>query len=156
VAELAQRPARQIIGDGHIIFSMPESTHWIAIVDDDPSVLKALRRSLRVRGFQAKTHGSAREFLASLSDGLPDCLIVDIQMPEMTGLELHLYLTRKGICIPTIVITAHGDPVVRERAESAGVIAILSKPLNSASLFAAIDAATAKYSRNGRWHSGCT
>jgi FixJ family two-component response regulator len=120
---------------------MPESAHWIAVVDDDPSVLKALRRSLRIRGIQAKTHGSAQEFLASLPDGLPECLIVDIQMPEMTGLELHLYLTRRGIRIPTIIITAHGDPVVRERAESAGVIAILSKPLEKGSLFAAIDAA---------------
>jgi FixJ family two-component response regulator len=120
---------------------MPEQTRRIAVVDDDPSVLKALRRSLRVHGFQAKTHGSAREFLASLPDGLPECLIVDIQMPEMTGLELHLDLTRRGILIPTIIITAHGDPLVRDRAESAGVIAFLSKPLEQGSLFAAIDAA---------------
>jgi FixJ family two-component response regulator len=120
---------------------MPESSSWIAIVDDDPSVLKALCRSLRFRGFQAKTYGSAREFLASLPNGLPQCLVVDIQMPEMSGLELHLYLTRRGIRIPTIIITAHGDPVVRERAESAGIIAMLSKPLQKVSLFAAIDAA---------------
>jgi FixJ family two-component response regulator len=120
---------------------MPESARWIAIVDDDPSVLKALCRSLRIRGFQAKTHGSAQEFLASLPDGLPECLIVDIQMPEMTGLELHLHLTRSGIRIPTIMISAHGDPVVRERVESAGVIAMLSKPLQKILLFEAIDAA---------------
>jgi FixJ family two-component response regulator len=129
---------------------MPEPTRWIAVVDDDASVLKALRRSLRIRGFQAKTHGSAQEFLASLADGLPECLIVDIQMPEMTGLELHLYLTRKGIRIPTIIITAHGDSVVRERAESAGVIAILSKPLEKGSLFAAIDAAIGTERGSGR------
>ena len=110
-------------------------------MDDDPSVLKALRRSLRIRGFDAKTHGSAQDFLASLPDGLPECLIVDIQMPEMTGLELHHYLTRRDIRIPTIIITAHDDPIVRERAESAGVIAVLSKPLQRVSLFAAIDAA---------------
>lgn len=110
-------------------------------MDDDPSVLKALCRSLRIRGLQAKAHGSAQEFLASLPDGLPECLIVDIQMPDMTGLELHHYLTRRGIRIPTIMITAHGDPLVRERAESAGVIAMLSKPLEKVSLFAAIDAA---------------
>jgi len=119
--------------------SMAEASRWIAIVDDDPSVLRALRRSLRVRGFQTKTFGSAKEFLASLSEGLPECLILDLQMPEMTGLELHHHLTRRGIQIPTIIITAHGDSRIRERPEFAGVIGFLSKPLRNASLFAAID-----------------
>src|SRR3954466_7429608 len=100
---------------------MPESSRWIAVVDDDPSVLKALTRTLRVRAFQSKTFGSAEEFLASLPAGLPQCLIVDLQMPEMTGLELHQHLTNRGIRIPTIIITAHGDARVRERTESAGV-----------------------------------
>src|SRR3981189_1259290 len=112
---------------------------WIAIVDDDPSVLKALQRTLRVRALLSKTYGSAQEFLASLPDGLPECLIVDLQMPVMTGLELHQHLTRSGIQIPTIIITAHSDLRIRERSESAGVIAVLSKPLRNASLFAAID-----------------
>jgi FixJ family two-component response regulator len=120
---------------------MPESARCIAVVDDDLSVLKALHRSLRNRGFQANTHVSAQEFLASLPNGLPECLIVDIQMPKMTGLELHHYLTSRGIRIPTIIITAHGDSIVRERAESAGVIAFLSKPLQRDLLFAAIDVA---------------
>ena len=123
------------------------ATSWIAIVDDDPSVLKALRRTLRVRAFQAKTYESAQEFLATLPDGLPECLIVDLQMPGMTGLELHHHLTRSGIQIPTIVITAHGDIRVRERFEAAGVVAFLSKPLRNASLFSAIDDAS-RISRN--------
>jgi FixJ family two-component response regulator len=120
---------------------MAEASRWIAIVDDDPSVLKALSRSLRVRAFRTRTYRSAQEFLAALPDGLPECLIVDLQMPEMTGLELHHYLTCRCIQIPTIIITAHGDSRVRERSESAGVIAFLSKPLRNASLFAAIDEA---------------
>ena len=123
----------------HDVFFMAEASRWIAIVDDDPSVLKALSRSLRVRAFQTKTYSSAQEFLAALANGLPECLIVDLQMPEMTGLDLHCHLTRSGIQIPTIIITAHGDSRVRERSESAGVIAILSKPLRNESLFAAID-----------------
>src|SRR5215475_7957330 len=123
------------------VFFMAETSPWIAIVDDDPSVLSALRRTLRVRAFQSKTYGSAQEFLASLPDGLRECLIVDLQMPAMTGLVLHHHLRRSGIRIPTIIITAHGDVRVRERSESAGVIAVLSKPLRNASLFAAIEAA---------------
>ena len=87
--------------------------------------LKALQRTLRVRAFQSKTFSSAREFLDSLADGMPECLIVDLQMPGMTGLELHHHLTCRGIRIPTIIITAHSDNRVRERPESAGLAAIL-------------------------------
>ena len=74
-------------------------------MDDDPSVLKALARLLRARAFEARTYGSAREFLSALHEGLPECLIVDLQMPDMTGLELQRHLTRSGLRIPTIVIT---------------------------------------------------
>src|SRR5215467_11802758 len=113
---------------------MAQSPAWIAIVDDDASVLKSLNRLLRTRGFQAKTYGSAREFLAALSEGLPACLVLDLQMPEMTGVELLQHLTRSGIEIPTIIITANADPLVRERCISAGVIAYLQKPLQGAAL----------------------
>jgi FixJ family two-component response regulator len=123
---------------------MAEASSWIAIVDDDPSVLRALRRSLRVHSLQTKTYDSAEEFLAALPDGLPDCLILDLQMPGMTGLELLRHLKGKRIQIPTIVITAHGDDSVRERCELAGVEAFFSKPLQNASLLAAIDAACEK------------
>ena len=120
---------------------MAEPAPSIAIVDDDPSVLKALARLIRTRAFRAQTYGSAQEFLAALPDGQPECLIVDMQMPEMTGLELQLHLTSRGINIPTIVITAHGDTRVRERCEAAGAKAFLSKPLQDSSLFAAIERA---------------
>ena len=75
--------------------------------------------TLFARSLISKTYESAHEFLASLPDGLPECLIVDLQMPEMTGLELHHQLTRSGIYIPTIIITAHTDIRVRERSEAA-------------------------------------
>jgi FixJ family two-component response regulator len=66
---------------------MTEAPSWIGIVDDDPSVLKALVRLLRTRASGARTYGSARAFLAALPDGLPACLLLDLQMPEMSGLE---------------------------------------------------------------------
>ena len=110
-------------------------------MDDDPSVLKALSRSLRVRSFLTKTYGSAQDFLATLAEGLPDCLVLDLQMPEMTGLQLLAQLRRRNIQIPTIIITAHGDLESRKRCESAGVAAFLSKPLRNESLFAAISSA---------------
>lgn len=113
----------------------------VAIVDDDPSVLKALARLVGTRSFAARTFQSGAEFLASLAGGRPDCLILDLQMPGMTGLEVQQHLARKGIRIPTIIITAHGDSEMRSRCESAGAVAYLLKPISSCSLFAAIETA---------------
>src|SRR5215831_19398039 len=120
---------------------MSGTSPWIAVVDDDPSVLKALRRLLRTHAFHPKTFASAREFLAALPGGLPECLIVDLQMPEMSGLELHQHLTSKGMAIPTIIITAHDDGDARRRCEAAGTAAYLLKPLEDILFFAAIDKA---------------
>jgi FixJ family two-component response regulator len=120
---------------------MPETSPWIAIVDDDPSVLRALSRLLSTRALSAKTFPSGQQFLNSLDDEVPDCLILDLQMPGMTGLELQQDLARRGIQIPTIVITAHNEAETRERCASAGAIAFLAKPINDASLFAAIELA---------------
>jgi FixJ family two-component response regulator len=117
---------------------MAQASPWIAIVDDDPAVLKALARLLRARALEARTYASAREFLKVLHEDLPECLIVDLQMPDMTGLELQRHLSRSGLRIPTIVITAHNEAGARERCESAGAVAFLAKPLQDTSLLAAI------------------
>ena len=119
---------------------------FIAIVDDDPAVLRALKRLLSARSYCAETYESAGQFLASLRDRLPECLIVDQQMPEMTGLELQRRLTQSGIEIPTIVITAYDESGMRERCKSAGAIALLAKPLQENALLAAIADAKRKLS----------
>lgn len=108
-------------------------------MDDDPSVLKALARLLRTRAIEARTFASAQDLLASLSDELPECLIVDLQMPEMNGLELQRHLNHAGIRIPTIIITAHSESDMRERCLAAGAETLLLKPLQDTSLLAAID-----------------
>jgi FixJ family two-component response regulator len=135
---MAQLDARR---DKLNIPAMAKNPRSIAIVDDDPSVLKALARLLATRSFATRTYVSAPQFLAALPDALPDCLIADLQMPEMTGLELQLALARRGVKIPTIIITAHDEAGMRERCRSAGAIAYLAKPVNDTSLFAAIDSA---------------
>ena len=118
---------------------MAEASPWIAVVDDDPAVLKALSRLLRSHAFRARTYGSGQEFLAALPAGLPDCLIVDLQMPEMNGLELQQHLVSNGIKIPTILITAHGDVALRDH--DGGLVASLRKPLQEKALLDAIDKA---------------
>jgi len=130
------------------------SPPWIAIVDDDSSVLKALARLLKTRAIEARTYVSAQDFLASLGDGtpdaLPECLILDLQMPEMNGLELQRHLNRAGIRIPTILITAHTENDMRERCTAAGAECYLLKPLHDTSLLAAINEIRAKVARSRR------
>jgi FixJ family two-component response regulator len=120
---------------------MSKAFRAIAIVDDDPSVLKALARLLSTRSFSVRTYPSATQFLASLPQCLPDCVILDLQMPKMTGLELLQHLNHRGIKIPTIIITAYDEPGMPDRCKAAGSIAYLLKPVQETSLFAAIDAA---------------
>jgi FixJ family two-component response regulator len=116
-------------------------TARVAIVDDEASVRRALARLLGASSFSSRTYASAREFLNSLVCGVPECLIVDLQMPEMTGLELQHELLRVGVKIPTIVITAHNGESFRERCRAAGAAACLLKPLDEVTLIAAINTA---------------
>jgi FixJ family two-component response regulator len=115
---------------------MAEASPWIAIVDDDPAVLKALSRLLRTHSFHARTFVSGPELLGALPAGLPECLIVDLQMPEMNGLELQRHLVSNGITIPTILISAHDDIALSEHEP--GIVASLRKPLQEQALFEAI------------------
>jgi FixJ family two-component response regulator len=121
---------------------MPKTlTGFVAIVDDDTAVRKALARLLSACAIRAQCFGSAREFLDSLPSGVPDCLIVDLQMPEMTGIELQGELSRLGARIPTIVITAHNESGLRERCLAAGATAYLIKPLDGTVLLNSINSA---------------
>jgi FixJ family two-component response regulator len=120
---------------------LPKMAHRIAIVDDDAAVRKALMRLLKTSSYDVRTFGRASEFIADLAHGVPACALIDLQMPDMTGLELQQYLVGAGVKIPTIVITAHDEPGSRRRCIAAGAAAYLLKPLRKAALIAAIDAA---------------
>jgi FixJ family two-component response regulator len=113
----------------------------VALVDDDASVRKALARFLSASSFEITTFGSAHEFLKSLDADQPECLVVDLHMPEITGLELQRHLARAGIKIPTIVITAYNEPGLRERCQSAGAAAFMVKPLDGKTLIGEINTA---------------
>jgi FixJ family two-component response regulator len=121
---------------------MPKTlTGFVAIVDDDSAVRKALARLLAAFAIRSRSYASAREFLDSLASDVPQCLIVDLHMPEMTGLELQGELFRAGTRIPTIVITAHNEASLRERCRAAGAMACLVKPLDGAKLVDSINSA---------------
>jgi FixJ family two-component response regulator len=117
---------------------MPRAPIRVAIVDDEPAVRTALARLLKASSFQTATYGSAREFIDSMRRGLPECLIVDVHMPEFSGLDLQRYLNRIDKKIPTIVITAFDDAGIRERSAASGAKAFLTKPLHGPTLIDAI------------------
>jgi FixJ family two-component response regulator len=116
----------------------------VAIVDDDASVRKALGRLLSANSFEIKTYGSVNDFLESIGSGAPQCLVLDLHMPDITGFDLQRSLSRLGINIPTIVITAWDEPWLRERCQRAGAVAFLVKPLNDVVLINAIQMATGR------------
>jgi FixJ family two-component response regulator len=120
---------------------MAQAPPRVAVVDDDASVRKALGRLLSASSFEITTFGSAVEFLKSLEEQSPHCLVVDIHMPDITGLDLQRHMAHAGISIPTIVITAHNEPGLRERCQSAGAAAFLVKPFDGRALIGEINSA---------------
>lgn len=107
---------------------MTEENPVVYIVDDDASVRKALERLLRSAGHIAKTFASAIEFLDSNFPDAPGCLILDIKMPKLSGLELQDRLAEKGISFPIIFITGHGTVPASIKAFKAGAMDFLQKP----------------------------
>jgi FixJ family two-component response regulator len=124
---------------------MPESQPFTAIVDDDLSMLRALRRLLTAAGFVSETYTSAEEFLRSgLRPGI-GCLVLDVQMPGMTGLDLLVELSASGVTLPVIIITAGADEQTQFHAMQAGAVAYLYKPFEEDALLGAIRHALAGY-----------
>jgi FixJ family two-component response regulator len=137
------------------MLNMPKARIRVAIVDDEPSVRIALARLLGASSFEAKTYGSAREFIDSIDTSVPECLVVELHMPDFTGLDLQRYLNRRNMRIPTIVITAFEDADSRARSVACGAKAFLTKPLHGPALIDAIKAATAESGPKDRTESPC-
>jgi FixJ family two-component response regulator len=117
---------------------MNRSRLRIAVVDDDESVRKALKRLLRAANLDADTFASGREFLDSLPAQVPDCIVLDLHMPGMNGLDIQRQLARGALRVPIVVITGHDEPQTRAQCLSAGAAAYLRKPLDDEALLDAI------------------
>ena len=114
---------------------------YVAIVDDEEPVRKALRRLLRAAGLQAESYASGREFLDAAAGRVPDCVVLDLHMAGMSGLQLLRKLQAAPEHPPIVVITAHDEPEAREECLAAGAAAYLCKPLDDRLLLNAISAA---------------
>jgi len=115
----------------------------ISIVDDDKSVREAAKTLVRSLGYSAATFASAEEFLNSGRLDETACLIVDVQMPGMSGADLQNHLTAKGDCTPVIFVTAFSERGLREHVLRAGAVGFLSKPFREDNLIACLDKALA-------------
>ena len=114
---------------------------YVAIVDDEEPVRKALRRLLRASGLQAESYASGLEFLAASAQRQPDCVVLDLHMARMSGLQLLRRLQALPQRPPVVIITAHDEPEAREQCLAAGAAAYLRKPLDERLLLNAISAA---------------
>jgi FixJ family two-component response regulator len=117
---------------------LPKKPFTVYVVDDDDSICKALKRLLKASGFQALTFESAEDFLESTTGMEKGCLVLDISLPVMTGLDLQEKIASRGANCPVIIITAHDNPQWREQAIKAGAVAYLKKPFGEQSLLDAV------------------
>jgi FixJ family two-component response regulator len=129
---------------------MTEADPIIFVVDDDPSVRRALKRLISSAGFQVETFASAQDFLQSSRHDGPACLVLDVRLPGVSGLDLQEQLTAAGLNMPIVFITGHGDIPMSVRAMKAGAVDFLPKPFNDQDLLDAIHLALEKDKKTRR------
>ena len=127
---------------------MPDDTH-VYIVDDDEAVRDSLSALLEACAYKVRTFGLAQEFLDAAPTLPPGCLVADIRMPEMDGLELQRRLGERSLSFPTIVITGHGDVPLAVRAMKAGALDFIEKPFSSKAILESVAAALSRMQAAG-------
>ena len=121
--------------------SLPESKAIVFVVDDDLSVRQGLERLLRTVGWKVETFASAQEFLANRKENIPSCLVLDVRLPGLSGLDLQKRIMEANREIPIVFITGHKDVPTSVRAMKAGAVEFLVKPFSKQDLLHAIEQA---------------
>src|SRR5438876_11908448 len=116
-------------------------TPVIVVVDDDGSLRRSLKNFLRSVGFRVETFASAEEFLTSAQRETTGCLVLDLRMIGMSGLDLLRHLAAANVRVPAVILTAHGDEQIRQRCLGAGAVAFLDKPFRGDLLLDAVQTA---------------
>jgi RNA polymerase sigma factor (sigma-70 family) len=120
---------------------MPEAAPIVFVVDDDPSVRRAIKRLIGSVGLQVELFGSAQEFLRGKRPEVPSCLVLDIRLPGISGLDFQRTLAQANIHTPIIFVTAHADIPMTVRAMKAGAVEFLTKPFRDQDLLDAVHGA---------------
>jgi len=130
-----------------------ESDAVVAVVDDDLSAREGLESLIRSAGWRAETFASAQEFLARARPDAPGCLILDLQLPGLSGLDLQKRMAEAGMEIPIIFLTGHGNIPASVQAMKAGAVEFLTKPVDEQDLLRAIQEAIERDRRTRQRHS---
>jgi two-component system response regulator FixJ len=120
---------------------LEEQVRIVHVIDDDDAVRDSLRMLLESYGMKVNDYSSAKDFLARLCRNPTGCLLLDLHMPEMNGIELLDAMNERALALPAVIITGRGDAALKERALKAGAFALLDKPVEGAKLMAALDGA---------------
>jgi FixJ family two-component response regulator len=120
----------------------------IALVEDQASVRVAMGRVLRLADYEVLSYESGEEFLAALGETRPDCALLDVHLPGMTGIQVQLRLQSGSASLPVVFITASEDPSVEREALGAGGLCLLRKPFTSRDLLASIESALQNYPKS--------
>jgi FixJ family two-component response regulator len=121
---------------------MKKAEQVVFVIDDDPSMQTAIRELIEAVGLSCQTFGSGQELLEATLPDVPSCLVLDVRLPGLSGLNLQRELTERGIHIPIIFITGHGDIPMSVQAMKAGAVDFLSKPFRDQDLLDALEQAT--------------
>ncbi|HXH15944.1 MAG TPA: response regulator [Sphingomonas sp.] len=131
---------------------MSESARTVHVVDDDAAIRQSVAFMLRKAGHVVETYTSGVAFLKTATRETRGCVLLDVRMPEIDGLEVQSRLAQQGITLPVIMLTGHGDVTLAVRAVKAGAIEFLEKPFERSALLHAIDEALDQAGRNDRHH----
>jgi FixJ family two-component response regulator len=123
---------------------MPAAGSIVHVVDDDEAARKGTARLLGAAGFEARTYGSAREFLGAIDPEASGCIILDVRLPDQNGLDLQVALAERAVLLPIIFITGHGEIPDTVRAIQRGAVDFLTKPVDGNILLAAVARALAQ------------
>ena len=113
-------------------------TELVLVIDDDASMREAINRLLHAIGLTVRTFGSAREFLGTRLPDIPACVVLDVRLPDLSGLDLQREMVERGIHVPVIFITGHGDIQMSVQAMKAGAVEFLTKPFRDQELIDAV------------------
>lgn len=129
---------------------MSDPARTVHIVDDDEAIRQSVGFMLRKAGHNVEAYASGVKFLKTATRETRGCVLLDVRMPEIDGLEVQARLAEQGIMLPVIMLTGHGDVTLAVRAVKAGAIEFLEKPFERTALLAAIDKALSQAGRNDR------
>lgn len=125
----------------------------VHLVDDDEAVRRSVSFMLRTSGYVVKTYRSGIEFLGAARDAATGCILLDVRMPEMDGLEVQQTLKDKGVLMPVIVMTGHGDVGLAVQAMKAGAVDFIEKPFEKGVLISALEEGFDRIDQAGRRHA---